>query len=66
MRIVVNGEDREVPDNVSLEQLITSLQFPHDRLAIELNGSVIRRGEWSKSNLVPGDRIEIVHFVGGG
>ena len=66
MLIIVNGEDREIPDDLNLEELVTSLNFPHDRLAIELNGSVIRRGEWQTSKLVPGDRIEIVHFVGGG
>ena len=66
MLIIVNGEEREIPDDLNLEELVTSLNFPHDRLAIELNGTVIRRGEWHASNLVPGDRIEIVHFVGGG
>ena len=66
MLIVVNGENREFADALSLEQLITHLSRSHERLAIERNGDVVRRADWPTTMLTENDRIEIVHFVGGG
>ena len=66
MHIQVNGESREVPQEVSLGELLISLALPGDRVAIELNHKVVRRIEWSTVTLQEGDRVEIVHFVGGG
>ena len=66
MRIEVNGEGREVPDGASLSELVEHLKLARERLAIELNRRVIRRSDWPQTVLVEGDRVEIVHFVGGG
>ena len=66
MRIQVNGESQEVPDGSSLEDLVEKLSLPPVRIAIELNRSVARRPDWATTILADGDRIEIVHFVGGG
>lgn len=66
MRIKVNGESQEVPDGSSLEDLVRKLSLPPARIAIELNKNVARRAEWATTILAEGDRIEIVHFVGGG
>ena len=66
MRIEVNGEVREVTENCSLRDLVTALELAPERLAVELNGEVIGRGDWPQTFLAEGDRIEIVHFVGGG
>ena len=66
MRIKVNGEDQEVPDGSSLEDLVRELSLQPVRIAIELNRNVARRNEWAQTILNEGDRIEIVHFVGGG
>jgi sulfur carrier protein len=66
LRIQVNGESQEVPDGSSLEDLIENLSLPRARIAIELNRNVARRAEWATTILAEGDRIEIVHFVGGG
>jgi sulfur carrier protein len=66
LRIQVNGESREVPDQLALRELVADLEFPAERLAIELNRNVVRRAEWSTTVLQDGDQIEIVHFVGGG
>ena len=65
MKIYVNGEVREV-GSVSLAQLITELDLPVARIAIELNRDVVRRSDWGNTMLKDEDRIEIVHFVGGG
>jgi sulfur carrier protein len=66
LRIVVNGETREVPDQLTLSGLVNHLALAPERLAVELNREVVRRANWTQTPLAEGDRIEIVHFVGGG
>lgn len=66
MRVYVNGEAREFSSPLSLDQLITELDLPPARIAVELNRAVVRRNEWNTTELRDDDRIEIVHFVGGG
>jgi thiamine biosynthesis protein ThiS len=65
MNVFVNGEQREF-SSTSLAELITQLDLPVARIAIELNREVVRRSEWGSTMLKDEDRIEIVHFVGGG
>ena len=64
--LLLNGERKEVAAGVSLAQLIETLNLAPERIAIELNQSVVRRAEWPTTDLKENDRIEIVHFVGGG
>ena len=66
MRINLNGEAKEVDDGTTLQQLVEQLALSPDRLAVELNYEVVRRSEWPRVKLSEGDRVEIVHFVGGG
>jgi sulfur carrier protein len=66
LRIQINGENQELPDGSTLGDLVEKLSLPTARIAIELNKSVARRGEWATTILAEGDRVEIVHFVGGG
>ena len=66
MRVYINGESREVQGNPSLADLISQLDVPAPRIAVELNREVVRRSEWGETMLHDDDRIEIVHFVGGG
>lgn len=66
MRIQVNGESQEVDENVSLAELISSLNLRPEQIAIELNHNVVRRMHWSEKILHKDDHVEIVHFVGGG
>ena len=66
MLVQVNGEDKELTEGTSLSELVTQLNLPIQRIAVELNRTVVRRVEWDKTVLRSGDRIEIVHFVGGG
>ena len=66
MRIQINGEPREIPDETTLEQLVSLLQLKPEQIAIELNRTVVRRVEWSATLLREDDTLEIVHFVGGG
>jgi len=66
LRIHVNGESHEVADELSLQDLVDHLKLAPKRLAIELNQNVVRRGDWPTMILREDDRVEIVHFVGGG
>jgi sulfur carrier protein len=66
MNLVVNGETFEAKEAASIQSLIESLELSAKRIAVELNGSVVRRVEWDSLLLSEGDRVEIVHFVGGG
>ena len=67
MRIQINGEQREFPQSsISLNQLIDTLALPPQRIAIEVNKTIVPRSHWGKTTLKDGDQIEIVHFVGGG
>ena len=66
MRVYVNGEVKELSGPLSLSELITRLDLPAARIAVELNRNVVRRSEWSATMLHDDDRLEIVHFVGGG
>ena len=66
MRIYVNGAIRELSGSPSLSELITQLDLPAARIAVELNREVVRRNDWSGTMLHEDDRVEIVHFVGGG
>lgn len=64
--VYLNGEARQVPAETDLVQLLDQLSLPHQRVAIELNRSVVRRADWPETAVSDGDRIEVVHFVGGG
>ena len=66
MQIVLNGETRTVESDTRLEQVVEQLSLPSKRIAVELNGSVVRRVEWPETPVSDGDKIEVVHFVGGG
>jgi len=66
MKVFVNGESRELSGSPSLADLITQLELPATRIAVEVNREVVRRNDWSGTMLHEDDRVEIVHFVGGG
>ena len=66
IRIFLNGELREVPSEISLDRLLESFSLPSGRIAIELNKQIIPKKNWDRVNVSESDRIEIVHFVGGG
>lgn len=71
MKLVINGDDRifsEPPASgvFTLTGLIEALSMKADRVAVELNRDIIPRERWADTQLNEGDRLEIVHFVGGG
>jgi len=66
LQIKLNGETKDVADGTTLLSLVEQLSLAPERLAVELNHEVIRRAEWHAVALSDGDRVELVHFVGGG
>lgn len=66
MNIIVNGEDREAPSGASVADLVSLMGLPEKGVAVERNRAVTPKSLWSQALLEEGDRIEIVHFVGGG
>lgn len=66
MKIFLNGEESEVENGVSLSRLLELLSLPEQRIAIELNKTVVRKRDWVVTEVREGDKVEIVHFVGGG
>ena len=66
MTLTINGEEKPFPDGLTLADLITKLNLKPDRVAVELNREIVSRQNWLGTQLKNGDRLEIVHFVGGG
>ena len=66
IKITVNGRQIQVISKFSLKSLITKLKMPLNQIAIELNKKIIDKKRISKIQLKKGDKIEIVHFIGGG
>jgi len=66
MNLIIHGEDREFSSIQTLTELVAQLGMKADRVAVELNRELVRRDRWSQTKLSEGDKLEIVHFVGGG
>ena len=69
MKLQINGEDRDfndAPASFSLAALVERLGMKADRVAVELNRDIVPRDRWAETRLTDGDRLEVVHFVGGG
>ena len=65
MRLTINGEEKEIAAG-SVAELVAHLGMKADRVAIELNREIVPRDRWASTSLRDGDKLEIVHFVGGG
>jgi sulfur carrier protein len=66
MTVTINGEARSFDRMSSLAELVDVLGLKGDRVAVELNRNIVSRTEWEKTPINDGDKMEIVHFVGGG
>jgi thiamine biosynthesis protein ThiS len=66
VRLTVNGEQRQVQAERNISALVALLGLDERKVAIERNLAIVPRSLWSATVLTDGDRIEIVHFVGGG
>jgi sulfur carrier protein len=66
MHLFLNGDEKMFDGALSLAELIEQLGMKGDRIAVELNREIVARAQWPETKLNDGDRLEIVHFVGGG
>ena len=66
IKITVNGKQMQIIPKFTLESLIAKLKMPLNKIAIELNKKIVDKNRISKIRLKKGDKIEIVHFIGGG
>ena len=69
MDLLINGQSRGFPGlaaGATLHDLLTALALKHDRIAVEHNGVLVSRAAWPSTPIADGDKLEIVHFVGGG
>jgi thiamine biosynthesis protein ThiS len=64
--IWVNGEPKSVAPNQSVSDLLNALQVASDRVAVELNKSIVRSRDWEQTIVPNGCHVEVVEFVGGG
>lgn len=66
IEIKLNGETKTIDRGVTLDRLLDLFSLPRQRVAIELNRSVVSRNDWNATSIGEGDVIEVIHFVGGG
>jgi sulfur carrier protein len=66
IEIIVNGERRSVPEPTTVAALLSELALGDKRVAVERNGEIVPRSQHDDRRLAHGDRIEIVHAIGGG
>lgn len=66
VRILANGQPRELPEGTSLTEFLEGLRLSSSRVAVEHNGSIVPRERYDDVILAGGDRLEVVTLVGGG
>lgn len=66
MRITINGQEKDVGEGCTIRSLVDSMGIGAQRLAVERNGEFLAFEQAMDQVLLPGDRIELVRFVGGG
>ena len=66
IKIKLNGKTRTVVDNSKLSNIINNLKIPLKKVAIELNNEIVDKKKLNNINLKKNDKIEVVHFIGGG
>ena len=66
MKLIINGEAKEVDDGLTLGRLLEQLQIRPARVVVERNRDIVNRDCYASTVLADGDALEIVHFVGGG
>ena len=66
MFLHLNGEQRDFPGSLTIAALVAQLGMKPDGVAVELNLQIVSRSQWEATVLKDGDKLEVVHFVGGG
>ena len=66
IQVTINGERRNVPNQQSVTELLAFIGVGGDRVAVELNKSIVRKRDWDSISVSDGSELEVVEFVGGG
>lgn len=66
IEIILNGKETKISTTWTVDDLVQDLELVEKQIAVELNGQIVSRDHWLEQPLESGDRVEIVHFVGGG
>ena len=66
MKIIVNGEEREFNENITLQEVLTALSLESKVMAAAVNMNIVKQDTWESYNLQDGDKLELLDFVGGG
>jgi thiamine biosynthesis protein ThiS len=66
MNITLNGEKKEIPDDVTIIGLLDFLKIQHQRVAVELNMEIVKKDRYGETPIKEGDSLEVVSFMGGG
>jgi thiamine biosynthesis protein ThiS len=66
IKIKLNGKDKVIKENSKIQKIISELKIPIKKVAIELNNEILDKKKLNKIKLKKNDKIEIVHFIGGG
>lgn len=66
MEVIVNGSSRDIPEGLTVKELVAHLGLSDGPVAVEVNREIVPRAEHATRPVASGDTIEIVHFVGGG
>jgi sulfur carrier protein len=64
--VTINGVESEVPDGLSIEELIAAKSMLAGTLVIELNGEIVKQEQWKTTGVHSGDNMEVVRIIGGG
>lgn len=66
MKIIVNGEEKEAPANISVAEYVTTLGFDPETVVVELDGQILTRADYGERHLTAGCELELIRFIGGG
>jgi len=66
MKVFLNGEENNINNNLTAQQLLSAMGYQNKRIALEINGQVIPKSEYSNKIIVENDKIEVISAIGGG
>ena len=66
MNVVVNGKELEIKDNITIQELLKELKIEQKVMAVAVNMEIVKKDKWSEHKIKENDKLELLHFVGGG
>jgi sulfur carrier protein len=66
MNIIVNGKDLKVKENITITELLEELKIKDKVMAVAINMEIVKKDNWQTHKIKQNDKLELLHFVGGG